>query len=154
MQCNRHYCAVSQVCNRAGGEIETSSCPTPLHDTMIFSKQDVRMHFQKRWSAKDLAPQSGRCSVHRTLLLQDADPRLRQMLTFNANAGHPGSTGRLQTGKSAKRRRDVLHEHHHLHLRHHRIAHRPELVHHESHRKQKQHDQPRADFCAIAQENA
>jgi hypothetical protein len=49
---------VSQVCDRAGGERETSPCPTPLHDTMIFWKQNVRMQFQKRLSAKDLAPRA------------------------------------------------------------------------------------------------
>ena len=58
MQCNRHYRAVSQVCARAGGERETSSCPTPLHDTMIFWKQNVRMRIHKRLNSKDLAPRA------------------------------------------------------------------------------------------------
>jgi|GEM_PF-6621817 len=58
MQRNRRYRTVSYVCGWAGGERETSPCPTLLHDTMIFWKQNVRMQFHKRLNSQKLAPRA------------------------------------------------------------------------------------------------
>ena len=81
--------------------------------------------------------------------------------------GTPKSANRHTAGIEAQRARsdlreeqcraqhgNILQEHRHLKLLHHGIFHGPEIVHHESHRNGKEHQQPCADFSMKAEKNA
>src|SRR6266851_7596066 len=71
-------------------------------------------------------------------------------------AGIPAerSCSELRNQQGAAEQAKIFHEHSHMDLRHQRIVHRPEVVHHYGNRNQEEYKEPGAQFCAIAQQDA
>src|SRR5204863_415460 len=77
---------------------------------------------------------------------------VRKFSCIGIKAERSGS--KISNEKSTAQHGNIFHEHRHLHPCHHRVGNSPEIVHHNRHRHQENHQQPRSEFCFVSEQHA